>query len=79
LNCEAVMREISNYIDRDVDAGLRQELEQHLLGCQHCTVVLSQINTTVSVFCDEEPIDLPADVRARLYAALQRKLSKPNE
>jgi hypothetical protein len=79
LNCEAVMREISNYIDRDVDAGLRQELEQHLQGCQHCTVVLSQINATVSVFCDEEPVDLPADVRTRLYAALEKKLSNLNE
>ena len=74
MNCEAVMREISNYIDRAVDAGLRQELEHHLEGCQHCTVVLSQINKTVSVFCDEEPVDLPADVRTRLYDALQKKL-----
>jgi hypothetical protein len=75
LNCEAVMREISNYINREVDAGLRQDLEQHLEGCRHCTVVLSQINKTVSVFCDDEPVDLPTAVRTRLYDALQRKLT----
>jgi anti-sigma factor RsiW len=70
------MREISNYIDGELDASLRQELQQHLQGCLQCTVVLSQIKRTVEVFCDAEPVDLPADVRTRLYDALQKKLGK---
>jgi anti-sigma factor RsiW len=74
LNCEGVTRELSNYIDGEVDAALRQELEQHLGGCSHCTVVLNQVKMTVELFCDAEPVDLPTDVRNRLYAALQSKL-----
>lgn len=74
MNCEGVTRELSNYIDGEVDAALRQELEQHLGGCSHCTVVLNQVKMTVELFCDCEPVDLPTDVRSRLYAALQNKL-----
>ena len=74
MNCEGVTRELSNYIDGEVDAALRQELEQHLCGCSHCTVVLNQVKMTVELFCDAEPVDLPTDVRSRLYAALQNRL-----
>lgn len=74
MNCEGVTRELSNYIDGDVDATLRRELDEHLQGCQHCTVVLNQVKHTVELFCDAEPVELPADVRTRLYTALQTKL-----
>lgn len=74
MNCKGVTRELSNYIDGEIDAGLRQELEQHLHGCRHCTVVLNQVKMTVELFCDTEPVDLPSDVRSRLYQALQTKL-----
>ena len=77
MNCESVTRELSNYLDGDVDAGLRHELEHHLSGCQHCTVVLNQVKMTVDLFCDAEPVDLPNEVRSRLYAALQTKLRNP--
>lgn len=74
MNCKGVTRELSNYIDGEIDAVLRQELEQHLHGCRHCTVVLNQVKMTVELFCDTEPVDLPSDVRSRLYQALQTKL-----
>jgi hypothetical protein len=33
---------------------------------------------TVELFCDAEPVDLPNDVRSRLYEALKNKLpAKP--
>jgi anti-sigma factor RsiW len=74
LNCEAVARELSNYIDGEVNAALRQDLEIHLQGCEHCTVVMNQVKMTVDLFCDAEPVELPSDVRSRLYEALQAKL-----
>jgi anti-sigma factor RsiW len=75
VNCQAATRELSNYIDNELDASLRAELEEHLHGCTHCTVVLSQIKHTVEVFCDAEPVALPPDTRQRLYEALQKKLN----
>ena len=74
MNCERVTREITNYIDGDMDASVRLDVEVHLQGCRHCTVVVDQVKKTVELFCDEEPVELAVDVRARLYDALQKKL-----
>jgi anti-sigma factor RsiW len=74
VNCKAATRELSSYIDGDLNVELRQDLEIHLQGCEHCTVVMNQVKMTVDLFCDAEPVELPSDVRSRLYEALQAKL-----
>ena len=40
VSCEAVWREISNYLEDDMDPGLRSAMEEHFRSCQHCTAVL---------------------------------------
>jgi anti-sigma factor RsiW len=77
LNCRGVIREISNYIDGDLDAGAKQELETHLEHCGDCAMVVNQTKMTVEIFCDSQPVELPTDVRSRLHEALQRKLREP--
>lgn len=74
MNCYGVTREMSNYIDGELDVVVRQELEIHLKDCEHCTVVLHQVEKTVDLFCDAEPVDLPTEVRSRLYKAIRAKL-----
>jgi anti-sigma factor RsiW len=77
LNCDGVIREISNYIDGDLDAAMKQELERHLDHCQECALVVNQTKMTVEIFCDSQPVELPTEVRSRLHEALQRKLREP--
>jgi anti-sigma factor RsiW len=77
LNCKGVIREISNYIEGDLDAAMKQELEGHLHHCEDCALVVNQTKMTVEVFCDSQPVELPTDVRSRLHEALQRKLREP--
>ena len=36
LRCEEVWREISNYVDDDVDASLRGRMDEHFHGCAKC-------------------------------------------
>jgi len=74
LNCEGVIREISNYIDGELDLSAKQELERHLEHCEECKMVVDQTKLTVDVFCDSQPVELPGDVKARLHDALRRKL-----
>jgi anti-sigma factor RsiW len=76
LNCKSVIREISNYIDGELDAATRQELERHLVDCQECKMVVDQTKLTVEVFCDSEPVELPPDVKSRLHEALRRKMQQ---
>jgi anti-sigma factor RsiW len=76
LNCKGVIREISNYIDGELDLTIRHELERHLEHCEDCTLVLDQTRKSIEILCDSEPIPLSAEVHARLRAALREKLAK---
>jgi hypothetical protein len=76
LNCNGVIREISNYIDGDLELAMKQELERHLEHCDDCRMVIDQTRLTVQVFCDEEPIELPEDVKSRLHEALKRQTNQ---
>ena len=76
MNCKGVIREISNYIDGDLELPAKQELERHLEHCGECNLVVNQTRLTVEIFCDSKPIELPGEVKSRLHDALRRKLSE---
>lgn len=77
MNCKGVIREISNYIDGELEPAEKLDLERHLAHCEDCTMVVDQTRKTVEIFCDAAPVELPADVRSRLHDALRRKMSSP--
>jgi len=74
LNCKGVIRELSNYIDGDLDPGLKTELERHLEHCEDCGVIVDQTKKSIEILCDSKPVELPSDVRSRLHAALRQKI-----
>jgi anti-sigma factor RsiW len=76
LNCQDIIHELSTYIDGELDASMRRELEQHLEDCEECKLVVNQTKKTIQIFCDCEPVELPGDVRNRLHDALRRKLGE---
>jgi anti-sigma factor RsiW len=73
MNCKGVIREISNYLDGDLELPVKQELERHLDHCEDCKVIVDQTKLTVSLFCDSKPVELPPAVKSRLHEALRRK------
>jgi anti-sigma factor RsiW len=77
VNCKGVIRELSNYIDGDLDPALKQELERHLEHCEDCTMVVDQTRKTIRIFSGSEPVPLPEDVRSRLHKALRERAQKP--
>jgi anti-sigma factor RsiW len=76
LNCKGVIRELSNYIDGDLDLAMKQELERHLGHCEDCTMIVDQTKKTVKIFCDSEPVALPSDMHSRLHEALRRRIQE---
>jgi anti-sigma factor RsiW len=73
LNCKGVIRELSNYIDGDLDPTVKQELEHHLEHCEDCTMIVDQTKKSIEILCDSRPVELTPDVRSRLHAALREK------
>ena len=76
MNCTSVIHEISSYIDGELEAAVRIELEEHLRECEGCAIIVRQTQLTVQIFCDDRPVELPREVRSRLHETLKRKLHK---
>ena len=74
VNCEQVWREISNYIDEDVDTPLRTAMDEHFLSCKRCASVLAGTRNVVQLYGDERMLEVPAGFSQRL----ERRLEKEN-
>jgi putative zinc finger protein len=72
LNCEQVWHEISNYVDGEVDAGLRSAMDEHFRTCARCASVLAGTRNVVQLYGDERMMDVPAGFGRRLEKRLAR-------
>lgn len=70
IRCEDVLRELSNYIDGEVSAALRQQIEEHIRHCHDCKVLVSTTRTTLSLIANNRVLELPPWVSERLMAHL---------
>jgi anti-sigma factor RsiW len=76
LNCKAVIRELSNYIDGELEPAVKLELERHLGHCEDCTMILDQTKKSIEILCDSEPIPIPSSLHERLHSALRKRMGK---
>jgi hypothetical protein len=74
VNCVQVWREISNYLEGDVDANLASAIEMHFRDCKHCKAVLDGTRNVIQLYGDERVIEPPLGFRRRLQRRLQGNL-----
>jgi len=72
VNCEQVRREISNYVDEDVDAVLRSSMDEHFRTCKRCASVLAGMRNVVQLYGDERMLEVPAGFGRRLEKRLAK-------
>jgi anti-sigma factor RsiW len=75
IDCKHVWEHISAYIDGDVDAELRAEIDRHLETCEICCAVLDSTRNVVILLADDRVFELPAGFADRLHAQLDKELS----
>lgn len=73
ISCLEVIRELSNYIDKDVTPQLRDQIIAHLPGCSHCTAVYDGLRNTIRLTGDGRAFELPAGFSQRLRAKLAQE------
>lgn len=76
MNCREAFKEISKYLDGELDTELKQILDAHLAKCPHCHVVFDTTQKTIALYCDGKLVSLPADVRDRLHQVLKKKCAQ---
>jgi len=75
IDCEEVWRQISNYLDDEVDSELRAVLASHFKNCSHCSAVLDGTRNVVKLVGDGRAFELPASAGQNLYKKLNHHLS----
>ena len=74
IDCHHVWEHISAYIDGDVDAGLRAEIDRHLEHCEICSAVMDSTRNMVVLMADERVFEIPAGYSERLHQRLEAVL-----
>jgi anti-sigma factor RsiW len=75
IDCVEVWRQISNYLDNEVDPELRSVMEAHFKGCAHCSAILDGTRNVVKLVGDGKAFDIPAAARQRFYLKLDNHLA----
>lgn len=74
IDCQQLRRELSNYLDGDVDPGLRAELDAHLARCSCCSVLVDTTRKAIRILADDRIFTLPIGFSERLRAFLEARL-----
>ncbi len=75
IDCKHVWEHISAYIDGDVDAVLRADIDKHLETCEICSAVLDSTRNLVVLIADDRVFELPAGFSERLHNRLETELA----
>ncbi|HKF49583.1 MAG TPA: anti-sigma factor [Terracidiphilus sp.] len=75
IDCQHVWQFISPYIDGEVEAELRIQIEKHLETCEVCSAVLDSTRNVVVLVGDGRVFEVPVGFSERLHARLERELS----
>jgi anti-sigma factor RsiW len=75
IDCKHVWEHISAYIDGQVDAELRAEIDKHLETCEICSAVLDSTRNVVVLCADDRVFELPAGFSERLHERLDEELA----
>src|SRR5439155_21023344 len=59
VTCEEVWREISNYIEEQVDPALRAAIEEHFRDCKHCITVMEGTRNVTQLQGDACLLEVP--------------------
>jgi hypothetical protein len=74
ISCVEVWRYISEHLDDEVSAELRERMEAHFKVCRHCSAVLDGMQNLVGLVADGRLFQTPAGFNERLYQRI-RELS----
>ena len=75
IDCEEVWRQVSNYLDDELDNQLRAVMAAHFKNCAHCSAILDGTKNVLKLVGDGKAFELPADSSRRFYTKLDRHLA----
>ncbi len=76
VTCKQFLQELNDYLDPNVDATIKANLEAHVNKCPNCFVIVDTTLKTLQVYKGMEQKAIPEEVEARLWKAIERKMAE---
>jgi len=76
VRCEDVWREMSSYIEGELDPDRHAALEEHIGECKRCTAVLAGTLNIVALYGDERMCEVPLGFSQRLQQRLEENMPR---
>ena len=74
ISCRDVIASLSDFLDDDLSAAVRRELEAHLAECRTCEVIYDSMRKSVRLVTDTRSFELDESLSERLLATIRAKL-----
>ena len=71
-SCREMVEHLSDYLDGELDAQLREMIERHQGECPPCQAFVRTLSRTVEMIRDDRRAPLPPHLRDALARALRR-------
>ena len=75
IDCVEVWRQISNYLEGEVDTALRASMASHFKDCAHCSAVLDGTRNVMKLVGDGKAFEIPAGASQKFYKKLNDHLA----
>lgn len=77
MNHRHVVKEVSAFIDGELDKTTQEELKKHIAACPRCRVYVDTVRKTIVLYqAKDAPQKMPAATQKRLYAKIAIKLKE---
>jgi len=72
MKCRELLKHLSDYIDRDMDASICRHIDSHVKGCKPCITFINTLRKTKGIL-QRQPKAVPSK---KLRSELRRRLSQ---
>jgi anti-sigma factor RsiW len=76
IDCKHVWEHISGYLDNNLEASERNEVQKHLEHCEICSAILDSTRNILILTADERVFELPLGFSERLHARLDEEMQR---
>ncbi|MEE8450985.1 MAG: zf-HC2 domain-containing protein [Thermoguttaceae bacterium] len=71
MKCEEILAALNDYVDGQLDPDVCEALQEHLVDCNPCQIVVDNIRQTITLYKSGEPLQLPAALSQQLSGILR--------
>ena len=79
MKCEEVETKMIDYLDNNLNEGIRQEIEKHLETCERCLDELRDSQQVLNLISKNEMVKPDDSLRINFYHMLHSQIKKSEE